>query len=82
MPKITISDIARKAEVSKTTVSFAFNDPTRLPEETVKRILSIADQLGYSPNPVARSMTTKRTGTVRNDAVANQPAAAAPGKTW
>jgi alanine racemase len=64
MAKVTISDIARKAEVSKTTVSFAFNDPSRLPEETVKRILRIADELGYSPNPLARSMTTKRTGNI------------------
>ncbi len=62
MSKITIGDIARHAGVSKTSVSFAFNDPSRLPPETVKRILSVADELGYIPNPLARSMTSKRTG--------------------
>lgn len=64
MPKITISDIARKAAVSKTAVSFAFNDPSRLPAETVQRILEAADELGYIPNPVARSLTSKRTGNI------------------
>jgi alanine racemase len=64
MPKITISDIARRAAVSKTAVSFAFNDPSRLPAETVQRILEAADELGYIPNPVARSLTSKRTGNI------------------
>lgn len=64
MPKITISDIARQAGVSKTAVSFAFNDPARLPGDTVQRILKIADDLGYIPNPVARSLTSKRTGNI------------------
>ncbi|MFN8449075.1 MAG: LacI family DNA-binding transcriptional regulator [Anaerolineae bacterium] len=64
MAKTTISDIARQAGVSKTAVSFAFNDPARLPDETVQRILKIADDLGYLPNPVARSLTSKRTGNI------------------
>jgi len=64
MAKVTISDIAKRAGVSKTAVSFAFNDPSRLPEETVQRILAIADELGYMPNPVARSLTSKRTGNI------------------
>jgi alanine racemase len=62
MPKITINDIAKKAGVSKTSVSYAFNDPSRLPKETVQRILEIAQEIRYVPNPVARSMTTGRTG--------------------
>jgi len=64
MTKVTIRDIARKAGVSKTAVSFAFNNPGRLAEATVKNILEIADELGYTPNPVARSMSTGRTGTI------------------
>jgi len=64
MAKVTIKEIARRAGVSKTSVSFAFNDPSRLSEATLQRILSIAEELGYTPDPIARSMTTKRTGCI------------------
>jgi DNA-binding LacI/PurR family transcriptional regulator len=64
MAKITINEIAQQAGVSKTAVSFAFNDPTRLPQETVRRILHIANELGYIPNPIARSLTSNRTGNI------------------
>lgn len=64
MPKVNIKDIALKAGISKTAVSFAFNNPSRLSDATLKHILSIAEEMGYSPNPVARSMTTGRTGTI------------------
>ena len=60
----TITDIARKAGVSKTAVSYAFNDPSRLANGTVARIRAVAEELGYSPNPVARSMSLGRTGTI------------------
>lgn len=64
MGKINISEIARRAGVSKTAVSFAFNDPSKLSEATARRILAIAEEMGYSPDPVARSMSTGRTGTI------------------
>lgn len=60
--KITINDVAKKAGVSITSVSFAFNNPSKLPEGTVQRILEIAEDLGYVPDPIARSMSTGRTG--------------------
>lgn len=62
--RITISDIAKRAGVSKTAVSFAFNMPGRLSSETTQRILEIAHQLGYAPNPIARSLNTRRTNAV------------------
>jgi alanine racemase len=64
MPKVTIKDIAERAGVSKTSVSFAFNNPEHLSEDTVERILEIANEMGYAPNPVARSMNTGKTGTI------------------
>lgn len=64
MPKVNIKDIASKAGVSKTAVSFAFNSPARLSAATLKHILTIAEEMGYSPNPVARSMSTGRTGAI------------------
>jgi alanine racemase len=64
MARVTIRGIAEKAGVSATSVSFAFNNPSRLPEATVQRILEVAEELGYIPDPVARSMSTGRTGTL------------------
>jgi alanine racemase len=61
MAKVTISQIAKEAGVSKTAVSFAFNDPSQLAAATVQHIREIADRLGYTPDPIARSMTTRRT---------------------
>ncbi len=58
----TIGDVARKAGVSRTAVSFAFNDPSRIAKGTHERILAIADELGYYPNPIARSLTGKHVG--------------------
>jgi DNA-binding LacI/PurR family transcriptional regulator len=65
MPRrVTINDIARQAGVSKTAVSFAFNTPNRLSAETTERILEVAHQLGYAPNPIARSLNTRRTNAI------------------
>jgi len=64
MSRITIKDVAEKAGVSITSVSFAFNNPERLPEGTVQKILEVAEEIGYVPNPIARSMLTGRTGII------------------
>lgn len=60
--RATIKDIAARAGVSKTTVSFALNNPKRISKETYDKIIAIVDELGYFPNPVARTLTTKRLG--------------------
>jgi DNA-binding LacI/PurR family transcriptional regulator len=62
--RVTIADVAEAAGVSKTAVSFAFNNPTRLNVDTASRIMAIADELGYRPDPVARMLTQRRTGTI------------------
>jgi DNA-binding LacI/PurR family transcriptional regulator len=62
--RVTIADVAEAAGVSKTAVSFAFNNPTRLNVDTATRIIEIADSLGYRPDPVARMLTQRRTGTI------------------
>ncbi len=64
MARITINDIARISGYSKTTVSFAFNDPGRIGEATRAKILGIARDLGYIPDPVARNLSMKRHGTI------------------
>lgn len=62
--RITIKDIAKEAGVSKTTVSFAFNDPDKISKETCARVMKIATDMGYVPDPVARTLTTKRIGAI------------------
>ncbi|MCX7655783.1 MAG: LacI family transcriptional regulator [Treponemataceae bacterium] len=62
--KPTISRIAELAGVSKTAVSFAFNDPSKIARSTYERIMEIAEREGYVPDPVARSMTQKRVGAI------------------
>jgi DNA-binding LacI/PurR family transcriptional regulator len=59
-----IADVAREAGVSKTAVSFAFNSPDRLAPETAVRIRGVAEQLGYTPHPVARMLTQRETLTI------------------
>lgn len=47
--------------MSKTAVSFAFNQPEHLNETTRDRILLIAEELGYRPSPIARRLARQRT---------------------
>ena len=59
-----IADVAREAGVSKTAVSFALNRPDRLAPETAQRIRDIAASMGYRPDPVARTLSRRRTLTI------------------
>ncbi|HLO97508.1 MAG TPA: LacI family DNA-binding transcriptional regulator, partial [Fimbriimonas sp.] len=58
----TIKDIAKKANVSVSTVSYALNGgPRNVPAEVRERIFQIAKELEYRPNSLAKSMVTGRT---------------------
>lgn len=61
----TMLDVAKAAGVSRTSVSNAFNDPSRLSKDVRQRILTTAARLGYvGPNPLGRAVRRGRTGTV------------------
>lgn len=60
----TIKEVAREAGVSVATVSRVFNEKGPVREETRQRILEVARRLGYSPHAMARSLITKKTGTL------------------
>jgi LacI family transcriptional regulator len=62
----TLRDVAKAAQVHPATASRALNPETRLlvSEETVRRVAAAATRLGYQPNPVARSLRTRRSNTV------------------
>ncbi len=65
-PQVTLKDVAALAGVHPATASRALNHQTRLlvSAETANRILAAADELGYRPNTVARSLRTRRSHTV------------------
>ena len=57
----TSTDVAQRAGVSRSTVSYVLNDRTdrHLPEATRKKVLDAARELGYVPNPSARALRGK-----------------------
>ncbi|MDO6492698.1 MULTISPECIES: LacI family DNA-binding transcriptional regulator [unclassified Cellulophaga] len=64
MKHITIKDVAKKLNVSISTVSRAFNNKYDINEETKQRILKTANELGYKPNPIAKKLSQQRSFTV------------------
>ncbi|HKI47383.1 MAG TPA: LacI family DNA-binding transcriptional regulator [Balneolales bacterium] len=62
--RITIRQIARELGISAMTVSRALNNRSNVDENTRKRVLETAKRMGYKPNHIARSLTTKRTFTI------------------
>src|SRR6516165_3150406 len=62
----TLRDVAAAARVHPATASRALNPATRLlvSEETARRVTEAAERLGYRPNPVARSLRTRRSHTI------------------
>lgn len=62
--KPTISDLAKAAGVSVTTVSHAFSGRRHVDPETAKRIQALADQMGYHPSSMARALRSGRTGVI------------------
>lgn len=65
-PKVTLRDVAEMAHVHPATASRALNGDTRdlVKASTVKRVLDAAQALRYQPNPIARSLKTRRSHTV------------------
>jgi DNA-binding LacI/PurR family transcriptional regulator len=61
---ITIADVARAANVSRTLVSFVLNGRKDVAPATRARILQTIEELGYRPNAVARNLATKRAGAI------------------
>lgn len=60
----TVKDVALKAKVSPSTVSRVISNNPKISEETRVRVLKIMDELGYYPNAIARSLASRKTGTV------------------
>lgn len=61
---VRLSDVAQLAQVSLSTASKALHDKPRVGAATRKRVLAAADQLHYSPNKMAQSLASGKTGII------------------
>ena len=64
MTPTTMKRIAAELGVSVTTVSKVLNHHADIGDATRERVLAKVEELGYRPNAVARSLTTRRTNTL------------------
>lgn len=64
--RVTSLEVARRAGVSRTTVSFVLNgvQAGKVSEETRNRVLQAARELGYVPDAAARTLVSGKTGTI------------------
>lgn len=60
-PRVTVKDLARDLGMSVSTVSRAFHADAVIAKDTRDVVLNRAREIGYSPNPFARSLITKKT---------------------
>ncbi len=61
---ITLDDIAKKIGVSKVTVSKALRGHPDISKETTKLVRKVSEELGYTPNYMARNLSSKRSNTI------------------
>ena len=62
--KYTISDVAKQLGVSRATVSRALSNSPGVGAELRQKIIAFADEIGYRPNSLAKSLSTGRMNTV------------------
>jgi len=61
---VTIRDVAERANVSISTVSRVLNDTCNVKADKRDRVLAAAAALGYTPNPAAQSLHSRKTGAI------------------
>jgi LacI family transcriptional regulator len=62
--RVTLLDVARQAGVSVTTASRVVNDGPHVRADVRERVRAAVAELGYRPNPVARSLRRGRDATI------------------
>jgi DNA-binding LacI/PurR family transcriptional regulator len=58
--RTTLEDVARRAKVSTSAVSRTFTQGASVSKKTRQRVLKAANELGFRPNILARSLMTRR----------------------
>jgi len=61
---VSLSDVAKYANVSTATVSRVLNNPEKVTEKRRRQILSVIDELGYIPDGAARALASRHTRTI------------------
>ena len=61
---ITVSDVAKKAGVSTSTVSRVISNNPKISQGTKDKVIGVMNELGYYPNANARSLAMNKTGTI------------------
>ena len=64
---VTIREVAKRCKLSPTTVSMVLNrtaSANNIPEATKQRILRVAEDLGYQPNPFAQALRSRHSHTI------------------
>jgi DNA-binding LacI/PurR family transcriptional regulator len=64
MAKETIAGLAQRLGISKASVSYALNGQPGVSELTRRRVLDLADELGWYPSSSARALSRSRAGAV------------------
>ena len=60
----SVLELARQLNLSKSTVSKALRDSYEISQETKRKVLELAQQLQYIPNPYASSLRRKKSNTI------------------
>ncbi|MFJ8595185.1 LacI family DNA-binding transcriptional regulator [Streptomyces sp. NPDC093598] len=60
----TLQDVARRAGVSRSTVSRVINGEPKVRADVAERVRTVVSELGYVPNQAARSLVTRRNNAV------------------
>jgi DNA-binding LacI/PurR family transcriptional regulator len=61
---VTIKDVAKRANVSPSTVSRAISNYSRISDETKKNVYAAMEYLNYKPNAIARNLASSTTKTL------------------
>jgi LacI family transcriptional regulator len=64
MSKVNIKVLAEQLQLSVSTISKALRDSHEISDETKKKVLELASQLNYIPNPYASSLRKKKSKTI------------------
>jgi LacI family transcriptional regulator len=64
MDKLTIKTLAKELQLSVSTISKALRDSHEISAETKRKVLALAEQLDYTPNPYASSLRKRKSKTI------------------